>query len=76
MQVLYQLSYGPVGIEGLDLALVAGRGSWAVPFRCRKLTPQGVRPPAPPDTGCHTWRQTATSFPWMLTWSASRTIGS
>ena len=74
MQVLYQLSYGPVGIDGWP---GAGRRDWpgGLAVRCRKLTPQGVRLLGPPDTGCHTWRHTATSLPWMSTWSASSTIG-
>ena len=66
MQVLYQLSYGPVRIDGWP---GAGRLDWPAgrAVRWRKLTPQGVRPSGTPDTGCHTWRQTATSLPWMLT---------
>ena len=62
MQVLYQLSYGPVWIDGWP---GAGRLDWplGLAVRCRKLTPQRVRPLGELDTGCHTWRQTATSLP-------------
>ena len=62
MQVLYQLSYGPVWIDGWP---GAGCRDWPLgrAARCRKLTPQAVRPPGLPDIGCHTCRQTATSLP-------------
>lgn len=59
MQVLYQLSYGPIRI---DPQLECWRFRLARGPRCRwqKLTPQRVPPP-------HTWRQTATSRPWIVT---------
>ena len=40
MQVLYQLSYGPVWIKRL---IGAGLPNWPCgpPFRCKELTPQG-----------------------------------
>ena len=53
MQVLYQLSYGPI-----DVATVL-------------TTPQVYNVAG----GGHTWRQTATSLPWMVTSSAGTRIG-
>jgi hypothetical protein len=54
MQVLYQLSYGPIDVAGLACHIF-------------DLTPR-------PDPA-HTWRHTATSFPWMATSSAGTRMG-
>ena len=54
MQVLYQLSYGPIDVASRsDHIATLQRG--------------GDRP--------HTWRQTATSFPWIVTSSAGTRMG-
>ena len=79
MQVLYQLSYGPVGIEWLAWRWSPGLARRPCRFDAESLHRsgsahrRGVTWAVIP--GCHTWRQTATSFPWMLTCSASSTIG-
>ena len=67
MQVLYQLSYGP--IDAVDSPDSGGPVGFETPASAlRKLTPQRVETP-------HTWRQTATSLPWTVTCSASTRIG-
>lgn len=65
MQVLYQLSYGPVGCERL-----AGSWSSGLAWRPRRFDRKSLH-----RSGAHTWRHTASNFPWMATWSASSTIG-
>lgn len=67
MQVLYQLSYGPVEVGMTGRALVAWSGPQAVPFRLRKLTPQDAPSGQAWRVGPQTCRQTATSRPWTLT---------
>ena len=54
MQVLYQLSYGPIGVA-------------------RRARHKKELTPCP--AGGYTWRQTATSLPWMVTSSAGSRIG-
>ena len=75
MQVLYQLSYGPVWIDGASNvggSLVPGRWTrWALPFDAESLHRRG-----PELVAVHTWRHTATSLPCTDTCSASTTIGS
>ncbi len=61
MQVLYQLSYGPIGTLGETQALLCAHRAYTA----------GVHP----VPLCHTCRQTATSFPWISTWSAESSIG-
>jgi hypothetical protein len=63
MQVLYQLSYGPD----------------RTPWHGMLVIPLGLRPcltlvelTTPP---VYSWRQTATSLPCTVTWSAGTTIG-
>ena len=69
MQVLYQLSYGPVG--GADTGWLENpAGPGAVSCAVGDYTAAGPRPGWP-----QTCRQTATSLPCTLTWSAGRTIG-
>ena len=65
MQVLYQLSYGPLDTHG---RWNAGRSALARRPRLasRELTTQWAR---------YTWRQTATSLPCTLTCSAGSTRG-
>jgi hypothetical protein len=73
MQVLYQLSYGPIGAldrmtAGMDPVLQLGSCRARGPRLAQsQLTPRWVGP--------QTWRQTATRRPCTVTWSAGRTIG-
>ncbi len=76
MQVLYQLSYGPMG--GLaNRTLVDRLGPWTLALAPEELTTQRFTPTAEDGPlGCaQTWRQTATIRPWTVTWSASSSIG-
>ena len=69
MQVLYQLSYGPVGCADAG-TLVGPVRPWGRVVRFLSLHR------GPPVTRTsHTCRQTATSRPCMLTCSAGNTIG-
>ena len=58
MQVLYQLSYGPIELAGAACGPACLQKAYTLKGAC----PQS-------------WRQTATSFPWMTTCSASSSIG-
>ena len=69
MQVLYQLSYGPVGCERLAGSWSSGLARRPRHFDRKSLHRRGLRLCA------HTWRHTASNLPWIATWSASSTIG-
>jgi hypothetical protein len=58
MQVLYQLSYGPIDVASIACHDVS-------------LHPGGAPGRGPGQTS----RQTATSRPWMVTWSAGTIRG-
>ena len=73
MQVLYQLSYGPMGAL---YRMTAGR------FPKLRLGSRRARRPrlalsqlTTPGAGPQTWRHTATRRPCTVTWSAGSTIG-
>jgi hypothetical protein len=81
MQVLYQLSYGPVGSvwqplrwwgDPRETLAAAGPKALLNALRAytatRRLLASALRP-------CHTWRQTATSRPCTSTSSAGSRIG-